>query len=64
MKKWKMMVIVAVMICMSMSNQAEASEVDSNKISIPILETVWVDENVQQGSRMGVPQSSCKFRVS
>lgn len=58
MKKWKMMVIVAVMICMSMSNQAEASEVDSNKISIPILETVWVDENVQQGSRMGVPQSS------
>ncbi len=58
MKKWKMMVIVAVMIYMSMSNQAEASEVDSNKISIPILETVWVDENVQQGSRMGVPQSS------
>ena len=41
MKKWKMMVIVAVMIYMSMSNQAEASEVDSNKISIPILETVW-----------------------
>lgn len=58
MKKWKMMVIAAVVICMSMSNQAVASEVDSNKISIPILETVWVDENVQQGSRMGVPQSS------
>lgn len=58
MKKWEMMVIAAVVICISMSNQAEASEVDSNKISIPILETVWVDENVQQGSRMGVPQSS------
>ncbi len=58
MKKWKMMVIVAVMIYMSMSNQAEASEVDSNKISIPILETVWVEENGQQGSRMGVSQTS------
>lgn len=58
MKKWKIIVIVAMVICMSMSNRVAASEADSNKISIPILETVWMEEDVQQGSRMGVPQTS------
>ena len=41
---------------MAMPNRVEASE--ENSYIIPILETVWVEENEQQGSRMGVPQAS------
>ena len=43
-------------LCMAMPNRVEASE--ENSYIIPILETVWVEENEQQGSRMGVPQAS------
>lgn len=43
-------------LCMAMPNRVEASEENSHMI--PILETVWVEENGEQGSRMGVPQTS------
>lgn len=55
-KNWRILVGVAMVLCMVMPNRVEASE--ENLRMIPILETVWVDENVQQGSRIGVPQSS------
>lgn len=55
-KNWKILVWVAMVLCMAMPNRVEASE--ENSYIIPILETVWVEENEQQGSRMGVPQSS------
>lgn len=54
-KKWKMLV-AAMVFCMVMYNRVEASEEGSHTISI--FETVWVEENAQQGSRMGVPQTS------
>lgn len=55
-KNWKILVWVAMVLCMAMPNRVEASE--ENSYIIPILETVWVEENEQQGSRMGVPQAS------
>ena len=55
-KNWKIRVRVAMVLCMAMPNRVEASE--ENSYIIPILETVWVEENEQQGSRMGVPQAS------
>lgn len=55
-KNWKILVWVAMVLCMAMPNRVEASE--ENLYIIPILETVWVEENEQQGSRMGVPQAS------
>lgn len=55
-KNWRILVGVAMVLCMVMPNRVEASE--EKLRMIPILETVWVDENVQQGSRIGVPQSS------
>ena len=55
-KNWKILVWVAMVLCMAMPNRVEASEEYS--YIIPILETVWVEENEQQGSRMGVPQAS------
>lgn len=55
-KNWKILVWVAMVLCMAMPNRVEASE--ENSYIIPILETVWVEENEQQGSRMGVPQVS------
>lgn len=55
-KNWKILVWVAMVLCMAMPNRVEASE--ENSYIIPILEPVWVEENEQQGSRMGVPQAS------
>ena len=55
-KNWKILVWVAMVLCMAMPNRVEASE--ENSYIIPILETVWVEENEQQGSRIGVPQAS------
>lgn len=55
-KNWKILVWVAMVLCMAMPNRVEASE--ENSYIIPILETVWVEENEQQGSRMSVPQAS------
>ena len=55
-KNWKILVWVAMVLCMAMPNRVEASE--ENSYIIPILETVWVEENEQQGSRMGVPQAT------
>ena len=55
-KNWKILVWVAMVLCMAMPNRVEASE--ENSYIIPILETVWVEENEQQGSRMGGPQAS------
>ena len=55
-KNWKILVWVAMVLCMAMPNRVEASE--ENSYIIRILETVWVEENEQQGSRMGVPQAS------
>ena len=55
-KNWKILVWVAMVLCMAMPNRVEASE--ENSYIIPILETVWVEENEQLGSRMGVPQAS------
>ena len=55
-KNWNILVWVAMVLCMAMPNRVEASE--ENSYIIPILETVWVEENEQQGSRMGVPQAS------
>ena len=55
-KNWKILVWVAMVLCMAMPDRVEASE--ENSYIIPILETVWVEENEQQGSRMGVPQAS------
>lgn len=55
-KNWKILVWVAMVLCMAMPNRVEAPE--ENSYIIPILETVWVEENEQQGSRMGVPQAS------
>lgn len=55
-KNWKILVWVAMVLCMAMPNRVEASE--ENSYIIPILETVWVEENEQQGSRMCVPQAS------
>ena len=55
-KNWRILVGVAMILCMAMPNRVEASEENSHMI--PILETVWVEENGEQGSRMGVPQTS------
>ena len=55
-KNWRILVGVAMILCMAMPNRVEASEENSHMI--PILETVWVEENGEQGSRMGVPQRS------
>ena len=53
-KNWRILVGVAMILCMAMPNRVEASEENSHMI----LETVWVEENGEQGSRMGVPQTS------
>lgn len=50
-KNWRILVGVAMILCMAMPNRVEASEENSHMI--PILETVWVEENGEQGSRMG-----------
>ncbi|NDO32832.1 hypothetical protein I5Q83_01550 [Enterocloster clostridioformis] len=55
-KNWRILAGVAMVLCMAMPNRVEASK--ENSRMIPILETVWVEENGQQGSRMGVPQTS------
>lgn len=55
-KNWRILVGVIMVLCMVMPNRVEASE--ENPYMIPILEAIWVDENVEQGSRMGVPQTS------
>ena len=49
-KNWRILVGVAMILCMAMPNRVEASEENSHMI--PILETVWVEENGEQGSRM------------
>ena len=55
-KQWKMVIVAAVVFFMTISNKAEASEERAR--TIPILETVWVEEDMHQGNRMGLPQTS------
>lgn len=55
-KQWKMIIVAAVVFFMTISNKVEASEERAR--TIPILETVWVEEDVYQGNRMGLPQTS------
>lgn len=55
-KNWEIIIVAAVVFFMTISNKVEASEERSK--TIPILETVWVEEDVHQGNRMGLPQAS------
>ena len=55
-KQWKMVIVAAVVFFMIISNKVEASEERAR--TIPILETVWVEEDLPQGNRMGLPQTS------